>query len=181
MARLIYSATMSLDGFIAGPGGDMSWLTEYLGQNPQVDELIREVGALLVGARSFAGDDPYKGVPEKEGKAFGGGWSGPQFVVSHARPAGPVEGVTFVDDLERAVRQAKAAAGDKYVNVIGANIAKQCLDIGVLDDIFVCIAPVLLGDGVPLFACPGGTRIRLERRAVGQAPLATVMWTRVVR
>jgi hypothetical protein len=47
MGKMLYSVTMSLDGFIAGPGGDMSWLTDYLGPNPAVDELI--------GGRQFAG------------------------------------------------------------------------------------------------------------------------------
>lgn len=61
MAKALYSATMSLDGFIAGPGGDMSWLTEYLGPNAIVDEVIGKIGALLVGNRTFRGDDPYKG------------------------------------------------------------------------------------------------------------------------
>ena len=46
MGKVLYSATMSLDGFIAGPGGDMSWLSEYLGPNPTVDELTGEIGAL---------------------------------------------------------------------------------------------------------------------------------------
>jgi dihydrofolate reductase len=62
-----------------------------------------------------------------------------------------VEGVTFVDDLQDAVAAAKAAAGDKYVNVLSASTAKQCLDAGALDEILVLIAPVLLGDGVRLF------------------------------
>jgi riboflavin biosynthesis pyrimidine reductase len=73
MGKLLYSATMSLDGFIAGPGGDMSWLTEHLGPNATVDEVIGKIGALLVGNRTFRGDDPYKGVEAKEGKPFGGG------------------------------------------------------------------------------------------------------------
>lgn len=44
MAKLLYSVTMSVDGFIAGPGGDMSWLAEYLGPNPAVDDLIGDIG-----------------------------------------------------------------------------------------------------------------------------------------
>ena len=48
MAKTLFSATMSLDGFIAGPGGDMSWMTDYLEPDPIVDELIGQVGALLV-------------------------------------------------------------------------------------------------------------------------------------
>jgi dihydrofolate reductase len=181
MGKLLYSATMSADGFIAGPGGDMSWLAEYLGPNPTVDELTDKIGALLVGNRTFRGDDPYKGVAEKEGKPFGGGWSGPQFVLTHHAPDTPVPGVTFVGDLQSAVAAAKAAAGDKYVNVLGANVAGQCLDTGVLEEIFVCIAPVLLGDGVRLFDRPGGTNVQLERLSVTQAPQATNLWLRVVR
>jgi dihydrofolate reductase len=176
---MLYSATMSLDGFIAGPGGDMSWLTGHLGPNPTIDELIGDVGALLVGNRSFRGDDPYKGT-EGEGEAFGGGWSGPQFVLTHHPPDTPVPGVTFVGDLDRGVAAAKAAAGNGYVNIIGASVARQCLDAGLLDEILVCVAPVMLGDGVRLFDHPGGTDVALERVSVTHTPQATNLWFRVV-
>lgn len=180
MAKLLYAATMSLDGFIAGPGGDMSWLTEHIGPDPTVEALIPEIGALLVGNRTFRGDDPHRGT-DKEGKPFGGGWSGPQFVLTHHPPAAPVPGVTFVGDLDSAVAAAKAAAGNKYVNVLGADTARQCLDAGVLDEILTFIAPVLLGDGVRLFDRPGGTNVRLERIRLTEAPHATNVWLRVVR
>lgn len=180
MSKLLYSVTMSLDGFIAGPGGDMSWLTEYLGPNPTVDGLIDDIGALLVGNRTFGGDDPYRGT-EAEGEAFGGGWTGPQFVVTHRAPDVPVPGVTFVSDLDSGVAAARAAAGDKYVNVLGADIARQCLATGVLDEVLACIAPVLLGDGTRLFDHPGGTTVTLERLSVSEAPLASNLWFRVVR
>ena len=78
MARLLYSAAMSLDGFIAGPGGDMSWLADYLEPNPVVDELIPQVGALLVGARTFRGDEPVS-VTSTSGTA-------PDFAVPFATP-----------------------------------------------------------------------------------------------
>jgi riboflavin biosynthesis pyrimidine reductase len=136
MGKLPYSATMSLEGFNAGPGGDMSWLAEHLGPGPTVEALIGEIGALLVGNRTFRGDDPHRGTPE-EGKAFGGGWS--------------------------------------------AGTDRQCLDAGVLDEIFVCVAPVLLGDGVRLFDRPGGTNVKLERLSVTQAPGATNLRLRVLR
>ncbi|MBE1488388.1 dihydrofolate reductase family protein [Plantactinospora soyae] len=179
MAKLLYSATMSVDGFIAGPGGDMSWMTEYLGPNPAVDELIPRIGALLVGARTFGGDDPYRDTPQ-EGEAFGGGWSGPQFVLTHHAPEVPVPDVTFVGDLETGVNAAKAAAGERYVNVLGADIARQCLAAGVLDEIFISVAPVLLGDGVRLFDQPGGRTVKLERLSLPAAPEATNVWLRVV-
>jgi dihydrofolate reductase len=179
MAKTLYSATMSLDGFIAGPGGDMSWLAAYLGPNPEVDELIAQIGALLVGNRTFRGDGPHKGT-DKEG-TFGGGWSGPQFVLTHRVPDAPVPGVTFVADLDSGVAAAKAAAADKYVNVLGASVARQCIKAGLLDEVLVLIAPVMLGDGVKLFEHRGGAQIRLERMHTSQAPMATGLWYRVIR
>ncbi|WP_248963051.1 dihydrofolate reductase family protein [Sphaerisporangium perillae] len=179
MAKMLYSVTMSLDGFIAGPGGDMSWLTEHLGPNAIVDEVIGQIGALLVGNRTFRGDDPHKGTA-KEGEPFGGGWTGPQFVLTHHAPPTPVPGVTFVGDLASGVAAARAAAGDKYVNILGADVARQCLGAGMLDEILVLIAPVLLGDGVRLFDHPGGTNVKLERLSLTHAPQATNIWLRVV-
>ncbi|MEU6425373.1 dihydrofolate reductase family protein [Microbispora sp. NPDC046973] len=179
MATMLYSATMSLDGFIAGPGGDMSWLTEHLGPNPAVDGLVGEIGALLVGNRTFRGDDPHRGTPQ-EG-AFGGTWSGPQFVLTHDVPAAPVPGVTFVTDLGAAVAAATSAAGDRYVNVLGADVAAQCLDAGLIDEILVCVAPVMLGDGVRLLSRPGGARVRLERIGLTHVPHATNIRLRVLR
>jgi dihydrofolate reductase len=90
-----------------------------------------------------------------------------------------VPGVAFVGDLDSGVAAAKAAAGHKYVNILGADVARQCLDAGELDEIFVCIAPVLLGDGVRLFDHPGGTKVKLSRLSVTQAPGATNLWLRV--
>jgi dihydrofolate reductase len=119
VAKFLYSAAMSLDGFIAGPGGDMSWMADYLGPNPVVDELIPQTGAILVGNRTFGGDDPHKGRPG-EGEVFGGGWKGPQFVLTHQTPADPVPGVTFVRDIDAAITESRAAAGDKYVNILGS-------------------------------------------------------------
>jgi dihydrofolate reductase len=108
-----------------------------------------------------------------------GGWTGPQFVLTHHTPDTAVPGVTFVNDLETGVAAAKAAAGDKYVNVLGASTAIECLDAGLIDEIFVCVAGVLLGDGVRLFDRPGGANVKLERINVTQAPLATNLWFRV--
>jgi len=123
----------------------------------------------------FDGDDPYKGG-EGEGKAFGGGWEGPQYVVTHRLPDTTIPGITFVDDFDSALAQAKGAAGDKYVNVLGASMGKQCLEAGQLDEIFVCIAPILLGDGVPFFR---GHNVKLERISQTEIPLGTNLWFKV--
>ena len=180
MGKLLYSTSMSLDGFIAGAGGDMSWLTEHLGPNPLVSDLLGKIGALLAGNRTFRGDDPHRGDAEREGKFAGGGWSGPQFVLTHNPPATPVPDVTFVGDLDTGVAAAKAAAGEKYVNVLGASVARQCIDAGVLDEVLVLVVPVLLGDGVRLFEYPGGTNVKLERMSLSETPTATNLWFRVL-
>jgi len=162
VAKFLFSAAMSLDGFIAGPGGDMSWMTPFLGPNPVVDELVSRTGAILVGNRTFGGDDPFKGQ-EGEGEAFGGGWDGPQFVLTHRPPAEAVPGVAFVGDIDTAIAQSRDAAGDKDVNILGASVAAQCLQAGVLDELLVSVVPVLLGDGTRLFKHPGGVTVRLDQ------------------
>jgi dihydrofolate reductase len=179
MARFLYSVTMSLDGFIAGPGGDMSWLTPHLGPNPEAGALVGQIGALLVGARTWGGDDPNRGT-EKEG-AFEGAWSGPQVVLTHRPPAEPAPDTTVATDLGTAVSLAAAAAGDRYVNVLGADVARQLIAIGVLDEVLTYVAPVLLGDGTRLFDSPGGADVQLERLRVTELPHATGLWFRVVR
>lgn len=145
-----------------------------------VDEVVGKLGALPVGNRTFRGDDPYKGTA-KEGKPFGGAWTGPT-VRAHPQPPGhPGAGVTFVGDLDTGIAAALAAAGDKYVNVLGASTAQQCLEAGVLDEILVLVAPVLLGDGVRLFDRPGGTNVKLERLSLTSTPQVTNLWLRVAR
>ena len=185
MAKLLYSATASLDGFIAGPGGDMSWLTDYLsgeqpgGQevteaDPTAERLLARIGAILAGSRTYRGDDPNRGT-DREG-AFGGQYHGPVVVLTHRPPAHPVDGITFATDLAGAVESAKEAAGDRYVNVLGADVARQCLDAGLLDEVLIFFAPVLLGDGVRIFDHPGGTTVRLE-----PLPGESAHWYRVLR
>jgi dihydrofolate reductase len=175
MAKLIYSATASLDGFIAGPGGDMSWLSEYLGEaNATADRLLSQLGALLVGRVTHDGDDPNAGT-ESEG-AFGGRYDGPVVVLTHRPPDDPAPGVEFATDLHGAVTRVRELAGDGDVNVLGADVAAQCLEAGLLDEVVVFFAPVLLGDGTPLFRRPGGQQVRLEH-----VPGETEHWYRVIR
>jgi dihydrofolate reductase len=180
-AKTLYSCTTSLDGFMAGPGGDMQWLNRHLGPNPVAEEIVGQVGSLLVGRRTHDGDDPHRGT-EQEG-AFGGQWHGPVFVLTH-RPPEPLPGdsdLTFLTELEPAVAAARAAAGDKYVNVLGAEVARGCLEAGLLDEILVLVAPVLLGDGTRLFDWPGGHSVDLVKRHVSDAPGVTNLWFDVVQ
>ena len=92
---------------------------------------------------------------------------GPFFVLRHDPPAEPpvVKGVTgrFVDmPIEDAVALAKEAAGGADVVVLGASVARSCLQAGLLDEIIVHVAPVLVGDGVRLYENAGGAPVRLE-------------------
>ena len=114
-----------------------------------------------------------------DGEPFGGGWHGPQFVVTHDPPATAPPDIHFEDDLGRAIASARVAAGDKYVNVLGAEVARSCLELGELEEVLVLVAPILLGDGVRLFDHPGGAEVALERIGVEVEPLATHLWFRV--
>jgi dihydrofolate reductase len=71
-------------------------------------------------------------------------------------------GTFITEGIDAAVASAMDAAGGKNVGILGANLAKQCLDRGLLDEIIIHLAPVLVGDGVRLFDAPGGQRVRLE-------------------
>ncbi|MGW4526627.1 dihydrofolate reductase family protein [Amycolatopsis sp. NPDC004378] len=172
MAKLLYHVTMSLDGFIAGPADDMTWLSGLpAGPNPVVERLLGGIGAVLMGHRTYAP------ATTAEGEVYGGRWRGPVFVVT--RSAAPVPGFTLVDDLREAVAAASAAAGDEYVAVLGAATARRCLEAGLLDEVLVHVAPILLGDGVRLFDHPGGTRVRLEPLELGRAGAIGNAWYRV--
>ena len=181
MSTLLYSATISLDGYLAGPGGDMSWLRPYLRPTPRIDALQQDIRALLVGARTHHGDDPNRGT-EQEG-AFGGTWSGPVFVVTHHPPADPSAdpSTTFVPDVASGIAAARAAAGDGYVNVLGADVARQCLDLGELDEVLAIVVPVFLGDGTPFFRQEGGRQVEFEPLVVESVGDASYLWLRVRR
>jgi dihydrofolate reductase len=162
MGKVRWHMMMSLDGFVAGPGDDMGWVfgTEG-GASPTVDEVVRSTGALLVGRRTQDVED------RLQPGFYGGAYSGPFFVLRHDPPSEPpvVKGVTgqFLDvSIEEAVTLAKETANGADVVVLGANIARQCLEAGLLDEIIIHVAPVLVGDGVRLFDHAGGTAVRLD-------------------
>ena len=118
---------------------------------------------MLAGRRSY--EVGRRGERPEVEEAFGGGWSGAQFVLTH-RPHDPDPANTFLSgDIRDAMRDALAAAGGKDVNIIGADVARQCLEAGLIDEIVVFVAPVLLGDGVRLFGRPGELPSSWSRRA----------------
>ena len=162
MGKLLWHTVMSLDGFVAGPNDDMSWVFgSDAGSRQTVDEVLSSLGALLVGRRTQDVED------RLQPGFYGGAYRGPFFVLRHDPPSEPpiVKGVTgrFLDvGIEVAVTIAREAAGEGDVVVLGANIAKQCVESGLLDEVIVHVAPVLVGDGVRLFERAGGEPVKLD-------------------
>ena len=159
MGRVVVSASMSLDGFIAGPHDEMDWVFDhhFIADEPVplLDDLIAATGAILTGRRSF--EVGQSAAREETSSAFGGRWSGPELVLTHRPPPdrhGP--DVRFLSgDITTAVEAARAAALDRDVLVLGANVAQQCLAAELVDEIILVVLPMTLGDGVRLFGTPG--------------------------
>lgn len=209
MAKVIVALTMSLDGFIAGPKDDpmregegitrlFEWYFEgdtpirryeeaasrgvsvpdfkLAGTNVAVfEELIESGGAVVTGRRTYDLSNAWEGNGPLPGL--------PLFVVTHTVPDQMPKGkstYTFVTDgVESAVAQAKAAAGEKYVSLMGASVPQQCLRAGLLDEIQIHLVPVLLGDGVRLFDHLGADKIDLEIMRVVDGPGVTHLRYRV--
>jgi dihydrofolate reductase len=170
---------MSLDGFIAGPddiaGQPAGRKGELLFAWDEDEATARAVhaeyeatGAVLSGRRTYDlvngwGGDHHDGVP--------------MFIVTHEPPDAVPEGkgtYTFVTDgVESAVAQARAAAGDKDVLLHGADIAQQCLRVGLLDELMIHLAHVLLGGGRPLFGHLDIDPVELDLVDLRQAPKTT--------
>ncbi|HZB07793.1 MAG TPA: dihydrofolate reductase family protein [Rubrobacter sp.] len=192
MSKVIFDISMSLDGFVTasnvrpeepmGDGGQR--LHEWaFGEDERNRELLAEavnfVGAVIAGRRTYALSVPWWGADGPTGPA-----RVPVFVVTHAEPEEvPEEGVyTFVTDgIESALEQAKMAAGDKDVAVMGgAEMGQQYIGAGLVDEISIHLVPVLLGGGTRMFEHLGGEHIQLESAGVIETPEATHLRFRVV-
>jgi dihydrofolate reductase len=167
MSKVIAIMSMSLDGYVADRSGSVAQVMSWYMTSGNIDiqtggsdpmtlkmseasarhfrALTSELGSVLTGRRTFETADGWGGNHA---------W-GPAFVLTHRVPAGwprPNSTVNFVTGgIESAVKQAKAAAAGKSVGVHGADTIQQLLNAGLLDEIHVDIAAVLLGAGVRLF------------------------------
>ncbi|MEV0001774.1 dihydrofolate reductase family protein [Micromonospora sp. NPDC050980] len=158
MGKVLWHTTMSLDGFIAGSKGEMDWMFGHSGPRPEVfQEILRTTGAALTGRRSYD-------AGAKVGKrVYGGAFTGPVFVLTHQPPEDDDPQITFLTgEIATAVDTARAAAGDRNVVLIGANVAQQCIAAGLVDEVLVHVVPALVGDGTRLFDSPGTSSVRLE-------------------
>ena len=174
--KVVVNRAMSLDGFIAAPGHVMDWgagrqLADFVAAE-DVREIAAATGAMLVGRRtSDVGDRMEAEEPGSVDYPF----SGPVFVLTHRPPEPPGPGVTYLSgDIEEAVATARRAAGRKNLEILGADVAGQCLRRGLVDEILVYVLPVLLGEGIP-FSAPGLPRIDLEPLSSTQSGAATVL------
>jgi dihydrofolate reductase len=205
MGKVFVDISMSLDGFIAGPnaapqnplgdGGQRlhQWMYEVEswrerqsltgGQINQDDEVVKEsfarTGAYVMGSRMFGeGELAWPDPPP---------FRAPVFVLTHhvREPWVRQGGTTFTfvtEGVESALRQARAAAGDKDVRIAGgANAIQQFIEASLVDEIQIHLAPVLLDDGVRLFERIGAEQVELECTRVIDSPKVTHLRYRVVR
>jgi dihydrofolate reductase len=155
--KVLWHFTMSLDGFVAGPNHEMDWMTGTSFRPGLVEEYVETTGAVLGGRDGF---DAYPDVS----LIYGGAWHGPVFVLTHhPEDAQPANGVTFLScDVAEAARIGLEAAAGKNLEVFSPTIGRQLLERGLIDEIDLHIAPVLLGVGIRLLDKPGGAPIRVE-------------------
>ncbi|HKW73872.1 MAG TPA: dihydrofolate reductase family protein [Candidatus Dormibacteraeota bacterium] len=172
--KVVVNRSMSLDGFIAGPDDAMSWIFDFMAPDA-FPEIAAATGAMLVGRRTYEVGKRQRDADERGGKEYGGGWSGPVFVLTHRPPEPPDPAVKFLTgDIGEAVAMARSAAGGKNLEVLGTDVACQCLGRGLVEEILVYVVPVLLGDGIR-FSCPGLARMDLEPISSTQSGAITIL------
>src|SRR5213080_1702050 len=161
--KVVVNRCMSLDGFIAAPGHVMDWgagrqLADFVGPH-EFHEIAAATGAMLIGRRTADVGDRMKA---EEPGSVDYPFSGPMFVLTHRPPEPPDPEVTILSgDIGAAVATALDAAGGKDLEILGADVAGQCLQRGLVDEILVYVLPMLVGDGVR-FSSPGLARVDLE-------------------
>ena len=171
MGKVIAGMTMSLDGYIDADkvNPDFSELLE----SAIFKEMIGATGAVVMGRHVYEMADPFLWANDDYE------FQTPIFVITHTPPEKYPEGnthlsFTFVTDgVESAVYQAKAAAGEKNVQIIGgADIIQQCLNAGVCDELQIDIMSVIVGTGLKLFEKLDTDRVKLERISVEETTSA---------
>jgi dihydrofolate reductase len=182
MGKVLTHMTMSLDGYIAEPDDQVGELFEWYeagqvsvasaSENVKfaVDEasaevlreLTEKVGAIVSGRRLFDIADGWNDS-HPAGAAV--------VVVTHSAPADATERwprTTFVDGVEAAVAKAREIAGEKDVTIASANVTRQALDLGLVDEVCVSLVPVLFGEGIPYFSKLDRGHLLLEDPVVVQ-------------
>jgi dihydrofolate reductase len=192
VGKVVFDISMSLDGFITGAnvrpeaglgdGGDR--LHEWAFNNPDprsleiIEALLPATGATILGRTTYDLSIPYWGADGPTGAA-----RVPTVVVSHSVPQDiPQGGVyTFVDSVAAAFETAKTLAGDKDISISGADVARQFLTRGLIDELSIHLVPVLFGSGTRLFEGLDSEHIPLEPVEVIETPEVIHLRFRVVK
>jgi len=178
--KVVVNRCMSLDGFIAGPGHSMDWgrgraLADFVAPDDMAG-IAAATGAMLVGRRTWEVGERMKA---EQPDAVDYPFSGSMFLLTHRPLEPPDPHVTVLTgDIGAAVVTARDAAGGKDVEILGADVAGQCLQRGLVDEILVYVLPVLLGDGIR-FSAPGLARTDLEPISSRRSRDATILRFRV--
>ena len=178
MTKIYTGASMSLDGYVSGPQeSGFDRLFEWYGNG---DVVVETVDPDLTMRMTEMGAAHFRGLIERTGALivgrklydFTNGWGGRHpmdvttVVLTHRLPEDrPAEDENFVfvtEGIEAAVAKAKEIAGDLDVGVNGGQMARQCLDAGLLDEVNVDLVPVLLGAGTPFFSELGTKPVQLD-------------------
>ena len=177
----VLSMTMSLDGFVNDREGSLTRLypdLDGLADSDYFQRVLARTGAVVMGRRTYdLGNGDYTGYE----------FQLPIFVVTTRPPETPAEGqnehLTFTyvtEGVASAIERAKAAASGKDVVVIGgADVARQCLRHGLVDEVQIAIAPVLLGGGLRLFDDLGDEPVVLTLKEVVESPIGTEITYRI--
>lgn len=173
MTKAILEIALSADCYVAGLHDEQDWLEQF--DDPSefgFDKFLLTIGALVVGMRSYE-----LGIERGwfKNEVYG---PSPIFIVCKEAPESPSADADFrfvTDGIERAYQQAVEAAGEKNVYVFGGpSIVQQFLEKNLLDEMHLHYIPVLLGQGIPLFANMSERRIQLERfdvKAFSERPI----------
>ena len=198
MPKVMAGITTTVDGYIAGPddgpgkglgeggerlhyrvfGGPWSYDEEPRGEPTGEDAVYLEAAMSRVGA-VVAGRSTYEAARHWGDK---NPWGRRLFIVTHRPEEEPDDGeFAFVAGVEEAVDRAREAAGDKYVHVMGgADVIRQALQAGLVDELSIIVAPVILGGGKRLFDGFSDS-VELEHVGLRQSPFATFVDYRVKR
>jgi dihydrofolate reductase len=196
MTKVLAGITTSVDGYVAGPddgpgkglgeGGERlhhwvfggPWTYDALPEGgpagedaPWLAEMMSRLGAVISGRATYEAAGHWGDENP---------WGLPVFIVTHRPEDEPAGGAfTFVPGVERAVELAREAAGGKDVHVLGgADVIRQALAAGLVDELTIILAPVVLGGGTRLFDGFSGS-FELEQLGVRQSRYATFVEYRV--
>jgi dihydrofolate reductase len=192
MGKTIFDISMSLDGFITasnqtpeqplGDGGQHlhDWAFGADETNRQLlERAVEDLGAVICGRRTYNDSMPWWGADGPTGLA-----RRPVFVVTHQAPARPAPGSVYqfvTDGIKGALDQARAAAGDKDVTIMGgADLGRQFIAAGLVDEISIHVVPVLFGTGTRMFEDLHKGHVRLQPVDMLSTPSANHLRYRIL-